>query len=101
MKTRKFINTLDCFLFKQAKYTLTSYHCIRQMEEDVGIFDPEGLLAYAAYFRDALVAGARIVDKDGEALNENSDSAILTLQYKIGNHTLEGQLEVWCSRLRI
>lgn len=64
------------------------------MEEDVGIFDPEGLLAYAAYFRDALVAGTRIADKNGEAIVEGSSSAVLILQYRIGNHTLEGQLEV-------
>ncbi len=60
------------------------------MEDDVGIFDPEGLLAYAAYFRDAMVSGARVEMQDVEEL----DNACLILQYKIGTHTLEGKLKV-------
>lgn len=62
------------------------------MEEDVGIFDPEGLVAYAAYFRDALVAGASLdftLSEEGEV-----DNVFFVLQYVIGTSRLEGRIRV-------
>lgn len=64
------------------------------MEEDIGIFDPEGLLAYAAYFRDALVGDTRIAKLSDEIITDELDAILLVLEYKIGNQTLEGRLQV-------
>lgn len=61
------------------------------MEEDVGIFDPEGLIAYAAYFRDALVAG---VSMDLTASGDAAEKLFLVLQYRIGTSRLEGRIEL-------
>ena len=63
-----------------------------QIEEDVGIFDPEGLSAYAAYFRDALVAGASMdfsLSEDGEVCD-----VFFVLLYIIGTSRLEGRIRV-------
>ena len=65
------------------------------MEEDVGIFDPDGLVAYAAYFRDALVAGV------GMDLTTNGDAVerlFVVLQYRIGTSRLEGRIELSLSQ---
>lgn len=59
-----------------------------QMEEDVGIVDPDGLLAYAAYFRDALALRPSLEPGSQE------DELFFVLQYKIGTHVLEGRLPV-------
>lgn len=57
----------------------------------MGIFDPEGLVAYAAYFRDALVAGLGMdLTLNGEAV----DKLFLVLQYRIGTSRLEGRIEL-------
>jgi hypothetical protein len=65
------------------------------MEEEVGIFDPEGLLAYAAYFRDALVGGGRIESRNaGSSTIDDYGAVDFVLQYKIGTHILEGRLQV-------
>lgn len=61
------------------------------MEEDVGIFDPEGLVAYAAYFRDALIGGVGI---DFEVLESKVENAFLVLQYSIGASILEGRIKL-------
>jgi len=62
-----------------------------QMEEDVGFFDPEGLAAYAAYFRDALVAGVSMdLTWNGDAV----EKMFLVLQYRIGTSRLEGRIEL-------
>jgi hypothetical protein len=61
----------------------------------VGIFDPEGLLAYAAYFRDALVGGGRIESRNaGSSTIDDYGAVDFVLQYKIGTHILEGRLQV-------
>jgi hypothetical protein len=65
------------------------------MEDEVGIFDPEGLLAYAAYFRDALVGGGRIEARTtGSSTIDDYGAVDFVLQYKIGKHILEGHLQV-------
>lgn len=65
------------------------------MEEQVGIFDPDGLLAYAAYFRDALVCGPSIELVVLSEEDECPSTVDLVLQYKIGTTILEGHLKVW------
>ena len=68
------------------------------MEETVGIYDPEGLLAYAAYFRDALVIGVTM-DYIPKVDNSSNGKLDLVLQYKISTLTLEGRLQVCCNML--
>ena len=62
------------------------------MEDEIGIFDPDGINGYAAYFRDALVDGVS-VESNAEDIS-NGASLPVSLQYKIGNMRLEGKLMV-------
>jgi hypothetical protein len=64
------------------------------MEEEVGLYDPDGLLAYAAYVRDALVQGASIEQKAGEGLSVGDGVLEFVLQFKIGALSLEGRMKV-------
>eukprot|EP01032_Pedospumella_encystans_P016188 gene16188-18476_t len=72
--------------------SLSDNDMLNHIEEGVGIFDPEGLPAYAAYFRDALVAGASMdfsLSEDGEV-----GDVFFVLQYIIGTSRLEGRIRV-------
>ena len=63
------------------------------MEDEVGIFDPEGLPAYAAYFRDAIVSGASL-DGDSSTNVNVPDNIYFVLQYSIGSSKLEGRIKL-------
>lgn len=63
------------------------------MEEDVGIFDAEGLPAYASYFRDALVLGVAI-EANGAFGGADTTVLFLVFQYAIGSALLEGRMKV-------
>lgn len=67
---------------------------IVQMEDQVGIFDPDGLLAYAAYFRDALVYGPSVEILELSGQDEYPQAVEIVLQYKIGTTILEGRMKV-------
>jgi hypothetical protein len=61
------------------------------MEEEVGLYDPDGLLAYAAYVRDALVQGATVE----RGVSGGEDGAWdFVLQFRIGALALEGRMKV-------
>ena len=61
----------------------------------MGIFDPDGNAAYAAYFRDALVSGVSLSEYSTDNVGQGTcDEMFLTLQYPIGSMKLEGRLKV-------
>lgn len=66
------------------------------MEDDVGIYDPDGLVAFAAYFRDALIARLSL-PTDSENLVEHQN-VIVQLHYTIGTLKLEGSMKVFIVR---
>jgi hypothetical protein len=65
-----------------------------QIEEEVGLYDPDGLLAYAAYVRDALVNGASVERKVVEGSSAGEGALEFVLQFKIGALSLEGRMKV-------
>jgi hypothetical protein len=66
------------------------------MEDDVGIYDDEGLQAYAAYFRDALLNGLKLdPGKNVSTLSSTSSFISLIIQYPIERARFDGILKVY------
>lgn len=75
-------------------YQLTDRNILNHMENDIGIYDSDGLEAFACYFIDSLLDNIKI-DANIESNLSSKSEINLYLSYKIGSIVIEGGLKVF------